>query len=105
MENNNECECESESESESVNECENENTKSPRCAIQIAISFIPLIPQSETKLLEDLTVFISKYLYTPPEFTRTDVCWIPFQKIMANNIKNNNEEWQNKLLQIFNRTT
>jgi hypothetical protein len=64
---------------------------------------IELIPENETKLLNEIQKYNYDYLaYKSPELRNTKYCWIPFIKILNSNILKIEKDWQINIQKIMN---
>lgn len=73
-----------------------------RCVEEILIKVKELIPNSETKLLEELNNFQFSLRNKAPEVKKGSYCWIPFINILNFYIPNIVEKWQIEIRNIIN---
>jgi|LauGreDrversion4_2_1035121.scaffolds.fasta_scaffold1592303_2 hypothetical protein len=73
-----------------------------RVVSDVLKNIIPLIPKSETKLLDELNKFNLDLNYKAVEVQMGSDCWIPFINILNYFIPNIHEEWHIKIRDILN---
>ena len=78
-----------------------ETIKKGRRVSDVLKNILPLIPDSETKLLDNLKKFEQDLKYKADELQRASECWIPFVDILNFCIPNIQEEWHIKIRDIL----
>jgi len=69
----------------------------------IILEIIKIIPDTEKKLLNELSNYLNENLaYKSPELRVSKFCWTPFINILNSNITNIELERQKKILDIIN---
>jgi hypothetical protein len=78
------------------------NQEKGRDVYDIIDTMLKIIPKSETKLIDDLTIYKSSMWNKAPEVRMAKDCWLPLTSIMNHNVKEIDTEWKIGLLKIFN---
>jgi hypothetical protein len=60
-----------------------------------------VIPQTETKLINEIKTYYDSLWNQAPDVLQTSYCWTPLQTILNNNISYFDEEWKCEVLNIF----
>ena len=73
----------------------------PRNSAVIASEIWKLTPEDKTEFREDIMEFIQKSAYRSPEICRSKVVWMELQLIMHKHLPIRDEEWKNKIIDLF----
>jgi hypothetical protein len=76
--------------------------REPRDVVIICQKIIDIVPESEVDLLNKLTEFKDSLWNQAPELRRDAIFWKPLGNILNQNIDSFHEEWQKKILKLFN---
>jgi hypothetical protein len=79
-----------------------QNEFKERSVIDVILKVKLIIPDSETKLNNELDIYINELWNLAPEVLVSKYCWIPFTKILNDNIPNINKDWHFAILKIIN---
>jgi len=70
------------------------NIKPNRYVNDVIKQVIKLIPETETKLINELQIYNSSLWNKPPEVLQDSYCWEPFINILNRNIPEIDTVWQ-----------
>ena len=73
-----------------------------RNVVKIIDKILAIIPDGEVKLKDEIQNYKDSLFNQAPEMLLSSYCWNPFQNILSDNILTFEEEWQKKVLKIFN---
>ena len=79
-----------------------EPIREPRDVVDICQKIIDIVPVSEATLLIQLLKFKDSLWNQAPELRKDATLWKPLGKILNQNIDSFDEEWQKKILILFN---
>jgi len=74
----------------------------PRCVLDIICKLLEIIPNSETKLINEITSYSKSLWNKAPEILRSSEAWGPLQLILSTNITIIDTEWKKELIILFN---
>jgi hypothetical protein len=74
----------------------------PRDVYDICKQIMDTIPDSEVELLYQLRKFYDTLWNQAPELRRSAMFWKPLGNILNNNIQSLDQDWQKKVLKLFN---
>jgi hypothetical protein len=77
-------------------------TREPRDVVDICQKIIDIVPVSEATLLIQLLKFKDSLWNQAPELRKDATLWKPLGNILNQNIDSFDEEWQKKILKLFN---
>jgi hypothetical protein len=73
----------------------------PRNSRIIAIHLISMIPPDQENFKEDLLRYIKDCFYKAPEVLLGQTCWIDLEMIMKRYIYDINDEWKQKMIDVY----
>jgi len=71
-----------------------EKYKDARCVTEYIKQILRVIPQTETKLINEIKTYYDSLWNQSQEALQTSYCWTPLQTILNNNISYFDEEWK-----------
>jgi len=74
----------------------------PRDVAEICKQIMDLVPDSEIELLYQLRRFQDGLWNQAPELRKTAMFWNPLGNILSKNMYSFEEDWQKKILKLFN---
>ena len=74
----------------------------PRDVYEICDKILNLVPDTEEELIYQLIRFRETLWNQAPELRKSAIFWKPLTNILERNITSFNEEWQKKILKLFN---
>jgi len=77
-------------------------TREPRDVLDICQKIIDIVPESEATLMIQLLKFKDSLWNQAPELRKDATLWKPLGNILNQNIDSFDEEWQKKILKLFN---